>query len=276
MARDDERGRHEPEDRPRGSNGERVRGQQEGAEGPGEQRDEVDTQEARRADRRLEQGAEDEQHVHVERDMQDPGVQEPRGDDPPPVAVGDGRPEQRRMIDHRASDRAEPRVRTRCQLGEEGGDVDRDQRVRGGRRPGPEARRDAPHLGAIAGAFRAPHADGRDGHAVRTDRSPAVGARDVRLAVGMAIADGHGAGIYLGLAGSPREAGALRPQWRLAWSTGSDVGCRLPPRGSTVTSTAFAPSSGPGIAASPLRSRRSVNRLDGSIVRPRCTQVSYT
>ena len=101
MAGDDERGRHEAEDRARGADGELRRAQQQGAEGPGQQGDEVDAEEARRADRRLEQGAEDEQREHVERDVEEAGVQEPGGDDPPPVAVGDRRAVEARVVDQR-------------------------------------------------------------------------------------------------------------------------------------------------------------------------------
>jgi len=42
-----------------------------------------------------------------------------------------------------------------------------------------------------------------------------------------------------------------------------EVGRWLPPRGSRVTSTASAPSSGPGTAASAVRSRLGTNRLEG-------------
>ena len=61
-AGDHEGGAEEAEDRARGAERERVRvGQQERAEGAGEQRGEVEGDEARRADRRLQQPAEEEE-----------------------------------------------------------------------------------------------------------------------------------------------------------------------------------------------------------------------
>ena len=62
----------------------------------GEQRDEVDRREPGRADRRLEQRAEDVEGEHVEGEVDQAGVQEAAGDDPVPLAAGDDRAEERR------------------------------------------------------------------------------------------------------------------------------------------------------------------------------------
>ena len=86
---------------------------------------------------------------------------------------------------------------------------------------------------------------------------PAIGAGDVRLPVGVAVADGHG------------EPRSLLAQSSVAFEHRLRGRLRASARGSLVTSTASAPSSGPGIAASPLRFRRSEKTLDGSTVSPR-------
>ncbi len=194
VPRHDERRRHEAEDRARRSHRGLVGVQQQGAERAREERDEVDGDEAGRADRGLEQRAEDEQREHVERDVDDPGVEEASRDDPPPVTIRHRGRVEPRVVDHAAA----RSLKRSCaapahQLGDERGDVDGDQRVCGGRRSRLQTRADATNLRALARALRAPHADGGDRHAVGADRAPAVRAGHVRRATGMAIALGHGA-----------------------------------------------------------------------------------
>ena len=96
--------------------------------------------------------------------------------------------EQHPFVDHRPADiRAEQREL--ALLGEEREHVDRDQRVRHTRDLRQLAH--AHHLRTLVGALRAAHPDRRGGHAVGTDRPPAVRAGDPRLARGVAIAGGH-------------------------------------------------------------------------------------
>ena len=89
VAGDQERRRHQPEDPARGADGELVRVEQQGPERAAEHRDDVDADEARGPDRRLEQGAEDVEGEHVEPEVDEPGVQERRGDEPVRLAAGD-------------------------------------------------------------------------------------------------------------------------------------------------------------------------------------------
>ena len=63
--------------------------ERERAEGAGEQRGEVEGDEARRADRRLEHPAEEEEQEHVDADVEQAGVQEAAGEQPVPLAFGD-------------------------------------------------------------------------------------------------------------------------------------------------------------------------------------------
>ena len=70
-----------------------------------------------------------------------PRVQEAGGDDPVPLAVGDGRAVERASRIHRASRReARSELRAARDLRDEGDDVDRDQRVGGGCAPEAQAR----------------------------------------------------------------------------------------------------------------------------------------
>ena len=85
----DRGGAHQAEDRARGADRERVGLDREGAEGAPQQRREVEGDEPRRAQHRLEHPPEDPQQVHVEGDVEQAGVQEAAGDQPPPVARRD-------------------------------------------------------------------------------------------------------------------------------------------------------------------------------------------
>ena len=100
----DDRGAHQPEDRPRGPEAGRGGGEHN-AEGAGEQRGEVDRREAERADRRLEQHAEQIQQVHVEADVQEVLVQEGARDAGASTgAFGDAGAIQHAFVDDRAVD----------------------------------------------------------------------------------------------------------------------------------------------------------------------------
>ena len=80
-------------------------------------------------------------------------------------------------------------------LGEEDDRVEADQHVGGDRRAAADAQggRGADRR-PLPGALRAAHPDRGRGHALRTDRAPAVGARDAGLAARMPVAGlGHGA-----------------------------------------------------------------------------------
>ena len=122
------------------------------AEGAGEERGEVEGDEAGGADRGLEQSAEDEEGEHVEADVEQAGVEEAAGQQPVPLAVGDGVALEAEVGDHRAAGAAEP-AGAGSDLGQIGGDVERDQDV-GPAEPGLlEGGRAAPHLGPLVGAL---------------------------------------------------------------------------------------------------------------------------
>ncbi len=178
----EDRRAHRPEDRARGADRDRVGRQQQRTERAADQRHEVDDPEAQLADRGLHQRAEEVQEVHVEGEVQQPGVQEAGADDPPPFAVGDERAEQRAVLVDGPRRPEAPAARG----GREGEHVDRHQDVGQLRRAG--QRRGGAHLRLLARALRTAHPDRRRGHAVRADRPPAGRARDACLAIGMAVA----------------------------------------------------------------------------------------
>ena len=101
-------------------------------------------------------------------------------------------------------------------LGEEHDHVDRDQRVASPTAGGRRAQR--AHLGALARALRAAHADGRRRHAVRADRAPAGGAGDAGLARGVAVAGCHVtlSGAIARLRGAAARVGTLAAAEQLA------------------------------------------------------------
>ena len=142
----------------------------------------------------------------------------------------------------------------RQELQHEDDDVDPDQDV-GGLTDAGDGRSSRPHLGDVARAFGAAHADGGRRHAVGADRPPAAGAADARLAVGMSVAGGQ----RVRIARSGRTSQRARPVGRAergrqpisAVSTGFSLGSSLPPFGSRVTITRRASESPCGIATSP-------------------------
>ena len=83
----DRGGAHQPEHRARGAHRRAHVLLQQRAERAGQQRDEVDHREARSADGRLQQRAEDVQAEHVEQQVRQPVVEEARGDEAPVLAV---------------------------------------------------------------------------------------------------------------------------------------------------------------------------------------------
>ncbi len=101
---------HQAEDRA-GCAQARRGGREQGAEGPGQQRYEVDGEEPERADARLEHRPEQVQQVHVEADVDEVLVQERARDEPPVLmAFGDRRPVEHAFVDDRSVDvRAEQR-----------------------------------------------------------------------------------------------------------------------------------------------------------------------
>ena len=78
------------EDRPGGAGGEARRGgEQVGRDVAAEPADQVEREEPRRAEVAFQVAAENPQYVHVERQVEDPVVQEHPGDQPVVFAVGD-------------------------------------------------------------------------------------------------------------------------------------------------------------------------------------------
>ncbi len=89
--------------------------------------DEVDQPEAQPPDGRLQQPAEDVEDEHVEEEVEQPGVKEAAGHEPPPLAVGHRRALERALA-HEGPPAAEQRATAR-HLAEEGDDVGPDQHI---------------------------------------------------------------------------------------------------------------------------------------------------
>ena len=159
---------------------------------------EVQREEPGVAEEALQHRTEDPQRVHVEQDVQELGVQEDRGEQPPPTALVDAgvaeagrcqRPgpalgEHDRLVDD--LDTAEPRQH-------EDDDVDGDQRHRdpaGGLRDEPASDRAwlALRAGALGNAVGAVETHRRRPHAVGTDRPATALAPDPGLPVGVPVA----------------------------------------------------------------------------------------
>ena len=197
MAGDHEGRAEDPEHRARGADGERIGAEQERAERAGEQRGEVEGDEARRADSRLEDAAEEEEGEHVEADVEQAGVEERAGQQAVPLAFGDERPEQAEVEGDRAGAGAEAPAAA-GDLGQVRGDVERDQDVGGGRVVVAGSDGAARHPGPLSGALGAAHAYRGRGHAVGADRPAAVGAGDAGLPARMPVASRHrGSAAYL-------------------------------------------------------------------------------
>ena len=155
----------------------------------GEQRGEVEGEEARRSQRRLQQPPEEEEQEHVEADVDEAGVEEAAGDQAIPLAFGDRGPEEAEVDDELARPVRRKPARAAGDLDQEDDHVDRDQDVgrrEGARTPG-RAGRVPHHLGPLARALGAAHPDRGRGHAVGADRPAAGGAGDAGLAVGVAV-----------------------------------------------------------------------------------------
>jgi len=205
---EDEQRAHDPEDRARGADrhGERPREQQRTrrAREPG---DEVHEQEAPGAEGLLHDRAEPVEGQHVERDVQDPRVEEHRGDEAVPVAVQvDRRPDQGTVLEDLPARGVEARALVDGDEVDE--HVDRHERDGRGRvetgdralRLSNGARLGGGHAGSVArlhgGVLRALDPDRREVHALLADRAPALRARDERLAVGVPIAAGNRGGCH--------------------------------------------------------------------------------
>ena len=197
IARDDERRRHQAEDRAAGADGDvGSAGQEERPERAGQQAGEVDRDEADVPDRGLEQRAQDVEGEHVEQQVDQARVQEAAGDDPEDLVA---LREDARVPDSAHAPAVGDRVRADAavhqqlvaalpaqHLGEEGEHVDGEERVGHERLHLAPADPDA-HLGALLRALRAAHPDRSRGHALGADRPAAVGARDSGLAPGVPV-----------------------------------------------------------------------------------------
>ena len=201
---EDERCAHETPDRARRSHRERVRRPDERAGGPGEPGDDVEQRVAPVPEVVLERGPDEPEHEHVHPEVQEPVMEKGRRDEAPPLAVADERAEENPVL-------VDPVARpvdlaAEQELEKEHADVDPDQRERDERAVLREGACRAARCGdgrslprGCAGVVGAADADRPERHAVGADSASAVGARDVRLAVRMAIAAksfGHGGLAY--------------------------------------------------------------------------------
>ena len=153
-----------PKIAPGGADRERVRVEQQRAEGAAEERGEVEGDEAGRADRRLEHAAEEEEGEHVEADVDQAGVEEAAGDEPVPLAFGDQRPVEAEVDDDRAAADVVEAAAAAGDLGEEGERVERDQDE--GRRRAREQRRPRrPPAPPWCAGWRTPDSASRPGSA---------------------------------------------------------------------------------------------------------------
>src|SRR3954452_24908911 len=161
----------------------------------GQGRDDVEHDEAATPERLLDRRADEPEEVHVEGDVDQVRVQEGAREQAPPVAVGARGPvEQPVEVQPPAGriqaaalegrDQVDANVEPEQRLGDE-----RAGALEGGP---PHAGADPPRALWLAGMLRAALADGRRRHALGTDRTAALGARDERLAVRMSIAVSHG------------------------------------------------------------------------------------
>ena len=196
----------------------RVRLDDQRPEGAGEQRGEVEDEEARRPQRRLQQPPEDQQQEHVEADVDDAGVEEAAGDEAVPLAFGDGRAEEGEVDDELAAGVRRTARPPAGDLDQEDDDVDRDQDVGGrecARTPGVPVGLRTTFVRWLR-ALRAAHPDRGRGHAVGADRPAAGGAGDAGLAVGVAVTGlGHRARQpTIAADGGPQPRPSLRRRGR--------------------------------------------------------------
>ena len=183
------------------------------------------------ADGRLEQRAEDVEGEHVERQVDEPGVQEGGGDDPVRLPAGDRGPEEAAVAVHRASTLKRPRAAA-DELEQVRRDAEPDQGV-GHRGVGPPGRpAGLAHLGLLAGALGTSHPDRGRGHAIGADRPAAGGAGDLGLAARVSVAVGHATRDDIG-APPPYRGACTVPSARLAIV----LPTRLSPGGSMSTSS---------------------------------------
>ena len=267
-----ERGAQEAEDRAGRPDRHDVGRGDDHAERAREQTGEVGPDEARPPDRRLEQAADPVEHVHVREDVQEVGVQERRGHQPPVVVVdldvAGGEPAVAEQP--RAARRPGEREHATA-LAEECGDVDRDQRER-----------DLVAASAGPGASCAPASCGARtrGSACRPGRSSCSpgrsGARSSSTTPPSRDRDGGSRSPW----GKPRyqpAGSAPRPRGQpsVAAISGAIVGARAPPSRSAVTSTALAPCRLPGTATvAPPALEASKSASVGSAFPARSTQTS--
>ena len=121
-----------PNTAPEAPEREAVRVDQHHAEGSGQQRGEVEDEEARRPQRRLEQPAEEvQEQEHVEADVNDAGVEEAAGDQAVPLAFGDEGAVEAEVDDELAALFVEQAAGAARDLDQEDDHVDRDQDVGG-------------------------------------------------------------------------------------------------------------------------------------------------
>ena len=180
----------DPEDRAGRADRRRERRLHERARRACEPRDEVEKQEACRAEIVLDGPADHPEREHVEGEVQQIAVEEHRRDQAPPVAVVDERPVHDPLHVERATGAVEP---VPLHDGDQvDADVDRDEDPRHRavehveRRAPDDARRgDSPRISGVLGTA---DPDRRGGHALGADRAAALGAREAGLAVGVPVA----------------------------------------------------------------------------------------
>ena len=167
---------------------------------------EVDRGEVQLPDRGLERASDEPQRQHVQPDVDDAGVQEARGQQPPVLVIAVASSPGPNRTPWMYTPAAVAILRTApAPVATSHRNTITLITIRNlGDRPGPRivrldqltlaprlTARQPPHLRALAGALGAAHADRGRRHAVRADRAPAVGARDARLARRVSVTDRH-------------------------------------------------------------------------------------
>ena len=167
------------------------------AAAPPSERDQVDGEEPGPAEHHLDVAADEPQREHVEREVDRPEVQETRGQDPPPLAVGEPRGHQRPFLERRRAVVRGDAAGLRHGPGEQR-DVERDQHrddERAAARLGPGDRdRPAHPPGALGDAVDALVADRRLPQALRAGGAVAPRAAQSGGAVGVTNAHRGGPG----------------------------------------------------------------------------------
>ena len=202
----DDEGAHQAEDRAAGADGDRADvGEHVRRHPAAERREHVQRQVAAMAEDPLERRPDREQHVHVERDVQEGAVQERRGDQPPPLAAdGDADGPHAPVAGDGVDADGELQQEDHHVHPDEGV---RDQRLGDGRAAG-DRRDPRPGRRRARHAVRALEADRCGHHALRADRPVAARAADARRPVRVPVAAGQRHRLRRG---GVRHGGALLP-----------------------------------------------------------------